>query len=399
MANEAKIGVEEIEGSLTIGIVAGEVSGDILGQGLICALKERYPNAKFIGIGGPLMLAEGMDSLFDMDEIAVMGLAEILKHLPRLLSIRKQTVKKLTEIKPDIFIGIDAPEFNLHVERKLKDSGIPTIHYVSPSVWAWRQKRIFKIAKATNLVLAFMPFEKAFYDKYQVPCRFIGHTMADDIPLLIDKVEACKSLGLDANKQYLALLPGSRSSEVEFLSKPFLETAKLLNESYPDVEFLVPLVNQKRAVQFETIVNKVAPNLVIHTFDNKPRAVMQAATATLLASGTAALEAMLCKSPIVVGYKMKPLTYRIAQRLVKTDYISIPNLLANEMLIPEFIQDECNPQNLFTALSPYFSDDNAEKAKTVALKEKFIELHQLLRCNADEQAAQAVEELLNATNS
>ena len=384
--------------SPTIAIIAGEVSGDILGAGLIHALKARYPNAKFIGIGGERMIAEGFETLFDMEELSVMGLVEVLKHLPRLLNIRRSIIEQLSALKPDVFIGIDAPDFNLDVELKLKQQGIKTIHYVSPSVWAWRQKRVYKIAAATNLVLAFLPFEKAFYDRFNVPCRFIGHTMADAIPLKPNRDEACQLLNLAPAQRYMAILVGSRGSEVEFLSEPFLQTAQLLHQRYPDVKFLVPLINQKRRQQFEQIKQRVAPELDMILLDGNARAAIIAAEATLLASGTAALEAMLCKSPMVVGYRMKPFTYFLAKRLVKTKYVSLPNLLADEMLVPELIQEDCNPTNLAEKLSLYLSEDKSAVQNRHVLLQRFAELHQRIQCNADQQAAQAVIDLLEPSH-
>ena len=384
--------------SPTIAIIAGEVSGDILGAGLIHALKARYPHAKFIGIGGERMIAEGFETLFDMEELSVMGLVEVLKHLPRLLKIRRSIIEQLSALKPDIFIGIDAPDFNLDVELKLKQQGIKTIHYVSPSVWAWRQKRVYKIAAATNLVLAFLPFEKAFYDRFNVPCRFIGHTMADAIPLKPNRDEACQLLNLEPAQRYVAMLVGSRGSEVEFLSEPFLQTAQLLHQRYPDVKFLVPLINQKRRQQFEQIKQRVAPELDMILLDGNARAAMITAEATLLASGTAALEAMLCKSPMVVGYRMKPFTYFLAKRLVKTKYVSLPNLLADEMLVPELIQEDCNPTKLAEKLSLYLSEDKSAVQNRHVLLQRFAELHQRIQCNADQQAAQAVIDLLEQSH-
>ena len=384
--------------SPTIAIIAGEVSGDILGAGLIHALKACYPHAKFIGIGGERMIAEGFETLFDMEELSVMGLVEVLKHLPRLLKIRRSIIEQLSALKPDVFIGIDAPDFNLDVELKLKQRGIKTIHYVSPSVWAWRQKRVYKIAAATNLVLAFLPFEKAFYDRFNVPCRFIGHTMADAIPLKPNREEACQLLNLDSTQRYVAMLVGSRGSEVEFLSEPFLQTAQLLHQRYPDVKFLVPLINQKRRQQFEQIKQRVAPELDMILLDGNARAAMIAAEATLLASGTAALEAMLCKSPMVVGYRMKPFTYFLAKRLVKTKYVSLPNLLADEMLVPELIQEDCNPTKLAEKLSLYLSEDKSAVQNRHVLLQRFAELHQRIQCNADQQAAQAVIDLLEQSH-
>lgn len=378
-----------------IAIVAGEVSGDILGAGLIKAIKQIYPNAHFIGIAGPQMQAQGMPTLFEMERLSIMGLVEVIKHLPQILSLKKQLIQQLLGAKPDIFIGIDAPDFNLRVEKELKGNGIKTIHYVSPSVWAWRQKRIFTIAKATNLVLAFLPFEKAFYDRFSVPCRFIGHKMADDIPLEIDKSTVYTQLHLDENQRYVTIMPGSRRSEIEFLGEVFLKTALLLKQKYPDIHFLVPLINAERRKQFEQIKATVAPDLSMTLLDGQARQAMMIAKATLLASGTAALEAMLCKSPMVVAYRMKPLTYWLAKRLVKTPYISLPNLLANEALVPELIQDECHPQQLAEALDHYLKSDIATQSVVTQLKARFLQLHQLIRCDADKQAAQAIKDVLN----
>ena len=377
-----------------IALVAGEVSGDILGAGLINALKLHYPNARFIGVAGEQMKKAGCETLFEMEELSVMGLAEVLKHLPRLLKRRKQVIETMLEMKPNVFIGIDAPDFNLTVEEKLKVNGIKTIHYVSPSVWAWRQNRVHKIKRATDLVLAFLPFEKAFYDKFDTPCRFIGHTMADAIALKPNRTEACEKLGLDESKRYVAILIGSRGSEIQFLAEPFLKTAQLLKEKHPDLEFLVPMVNEKRQAQLEEIKENIAPELDLHILQGQARQTMIAAECTLLASGTAALEAMLCKSPMVVGYKMKPLTYWLAKKLVKTEYISLPNLLANAPLVPEMIQEECNPDNLAWSLNYYLSNDVESLKQKNELKHSFTDLHKLIQCDADAQAAQAVVDVL-----
>ncbi|WP_347254163.1 lipid-A-disaccharide synthase [Leminorella grimontii] len=375
---------------LTIGLVAGETSGDILGAGLIRALKERVPDARFVGVAGPLMQAEGCEAWFEMEELAVMGVVEVLERLPRLLKIRKTLVQRFSELKPDVFVGIDAPDFNITLEGKLKQSGIKTIHYVSPSVWAWRQNRVFKIGRSTNLVLAFLPFEKAFYDRFNVPCRFIGHTMADAMPLDADVEAARQRLGIASDVHCLALLPGSRHAEVEMLSADFLQTARLLRERYPDLEILVPLVNAKRRQQFEQIKATVAPDLSVRLLDGLARDAMIASDAALLASGTAALECMLAKCPMVVGYRMKPFTFWLAKRLIKTPYVSLPNLLAGRELVKELLQEECTPQKLYDALMPLLDKQN-ENVK--ALRETFTELHQSIRCDADAQAAEAVLEL------
>ncbi|MGL6021188.1 MAG: lipid-A-disaccharide synthase [Gibbsiella quercinecans] len=374
---------------LTIGLVAGETSGDILGAGLIRALKAQCPGARFVGVAGPLMQAEGCEAWYDMEELAVMGVVEVLERLPRLLKIRRDLTRRFSELKPDVFVGIDAPDFNITLEGRLKQRGIRTIHYVSPSVWAWRQKRVFKIGKATNLVLAFLPFEKAFYDRFNVPCRFIGHTMADAMPLQPDRQAARAALGIAPGARCLALLPGSRNAEVEMLSADFLKTALQLRSHYPDLEVVVPLVNAKRRAQFERIKAEVAPDLPAHLLDGKGREAMIASDAALLASGTAALECMLAKCPMVVGYRMQPLTFWLAERLVKTPYVSLPNLLAGRELVTELLQHDCVPAKLAAALQPLL-EDSPESAR---LKQTFLELHQRIRCGADQQAAQAVLEL------
>ncbi|QTL39411.1 lipid-A-disaccharide synthase [Xenorhabdus budapestensis] len=376
--------------SLIIGLVAGETSGDILGAGLIRALKAKIPDARFVGVAGPLMQAEGCEVWYEMEELAVMGIVEVLGRLSRLLNIRKDLTTRFTELKPDVFIGIDAPDFNITLEGRLKQQGIRTIHYVSPSVWAWRQKRVFKIGRATDLVLAFLPFEKAFYDRFNVPCRFIGHTMADAMPLQTDKTAARQTLNIPLDAHCLALLPGSRHAEVEMLSTDFLRTVQLLRKHLPDLHVLVPLVNAKRREQFQHIKDEIAPELSIHLLDGKAREAMIASDATLLASGTAALECMLAKCPMVVGYRMKPFTFWLAKRLVKTPYVSLPNLLAGKALVKELLQDECQPEALSEALLPLLRGG----AEVEALKQTFLHLHESIRCDADEQAAQAVLELV-----
>jgi len=372
---------------IKIGLVAGEVSGDILGAGLIKAIKKQYPQAEFFGIGGPEMIAQGCTSWFNMEELSIMGLVEVIKHLPRLLHIKTQLVTKMKQVQPDVFIGIDAPDFNLRLERNLKDSGIKTVHYVSPSVWAWRQKRIFSIAKATHLVLAFLPFEKAFYDKFQVPCRFIGHTMADAIPVKTDKVQAKLVLQLDLKTTYVAVLPGSRRSEIALLAEPFIQSCLLVQQQCPHIKFIVPMVNDQRQAQFQTIYQQIAPQLDFH-FVTDARTAMIASDVVLLASGTAALEAMLVGRPMVVGYKVKPLTYWIAKKFIKTDYVALPNILAGKNLVPELLQQDCTAEALSQALLNLLRSDNQE------LLDTFSDLHHLIRKNADMQAAEAVLDLI-----
>ncbi|WP_455427008.1 lipid-A-disaccharide synthase [Dryocola sp. LX212] len=374
---------------LTIALVAGETSGDILGAGLIRALKARHPDARFVGVAGPRMQAEGCEAWYEMEELAVMGIVEVLGRLRRLLTIRADLTRRFTELAPDVFVGIDAPDFNITLEGNLKKQGIRTIHYVSPSVWAWRQKRVFKIGRATDLVLAFLPFEKAFYDRFNVPCRFIGHTMADAMPLDPDKNVARATLGISPDVKCLALLPGSRGAEVEMLSADFLRTAQLLRKRFPDLEIVVPLVNAKRREQFERIKAEIAPELHAHLLDGMGREAMVASDAALLASGTAALECMLAKCPMVVGYRMKPFTFWLAKRLVKTEYVSLPNLLAGRELVKELLQEACEPVGLAAVLEPLLEDG----VQSHQMHDTFRHLHEQIRCNADEQAADAVLEL------
>ncbi|EPA5446910.1 TPA: lipid-A-disaccharide synthase [Vibrio cholerae] len=373
---------------LRIGIVVGELSGDTLGEGFIKAIRARYPDAEFVGIGGPKMNALGCQSLFDMEELAVMGLVEVLGRLPRLLKVKAELVKYFTANPPDVFVGIDAPDFNLRLELSLKQAGIKTVHYVSPSVWAWRQNRIHGIAAATHLVLAFLPFEKAFYDKFNVPCEFIGHTLADSIPLVSDKLAARQLLGLDEQRRWLAVLPGSRGSEMKMLAEPFIATCQKLQARYPDLGFVVALVNAKRRAQFEQTWQQVAPELNFVLVDDTARNVITAADAVMLASGTVALECMLLKRPMVVGYRVNAFTAFLAKRLLKTPYVSLPNILAGEELVKELLQEHCTVDNLYHEVSRLLESDNQ------ALMDKFTEMHQWIRKDADQQAAQAVLNLI-----
>jgi len=372
----------------TFGIVVGEHSGDTLGAGLIIALKERYPNAKFVGIGGNKMQKLGFNSLFAMDELAVMGIVEVLGRIGRLLHVRKSLVQYFSDNPPDVFIGIDAPDFNIGLESKLKAKAIKTVHYVSPSVWAWREKRIFKIAKATDMVLSLLPFEKAFYDKHNVPCTFVGHPLADDIPLESNKLQARRELNLAEDKKILALMPGSRSGELSRLLAPFFQSAQQLVADDDDLLIVAPMVSEKRAEQFNAVKAELAPDLVIDVIIDKTQQVMAASDCLLTASGTVTLEAALIKRPMVICYKFNTMTYWLAKWLVKLQWFSLPNLLANKTLIPELLQDEVDASHIVPLVKERLYQDQSQ------LNDSFIIMHQQLKCDASEQAAKAVINLL-----
>ncbi|MBU1618812.1 MAG: lipid-A-disaccharide synthase [Gammaproteobacteria bacterium] len=383
----------ELQSKIKIALVAGEHSGDILGADLIRALKLLYPQAEFYGIGGERMKAQGLNALFDMEELAVMGIVEVLGRLPRLLQVRKELLAHLTTTQPDVFIGIDAPDFNIPVELKLKAAGIKTVHYVSPSVWAWRQKRIFKIAKATNMVLALLPFEKAFYDKFAVPCSFVGHTLADQMPLQPDKAAAKTELGLKPQAPVLAIMPGSRTNEIKLLAADYLLAAAELQRQQPDLQLICNMVTEQKAELFRKIKQQVAPDLAVQLEIGKARTTLTAADAVFIASGTATLEAMLAKTAMVVGYKMNWLTHQIAKRLVKLKFFSLPNLLADQALVTELLQEQVTVDNLVKAMAPLLQNPAAQQACI----RRFTELHQLIRCNASEQAAAAIAKVMETS--
>lgn len=369
-------------------IVVGEHSGDTLGAGLMIALKKQFPEAKFVGIGGDKMIKLGFDSLFAMDELAVMGIVEVLGRIRRLLHVRKSLVNHFSSNKPDIFIGIDAPDFNIGLELRLKSHNIKTVHYVSPSVWAWREKRIFKIAKATDMVLSLLPFEKAFYDKHRVPCTFVGHPLADDIPMESNKEKARLSLGLPIESKVLALMPGSRGGELSRLLAPFFESAQQLQQDDEHLLLVAPMVSEKRAQQFNKAKKELAPNLTIEVIIDKTQAVMAASDCLLTASGTVTLEAALIKRPMVICYKFNLLTYWLAKWLVKLQWFSLPNLLANKTLVPELLQDEVCVEQIVPLVKERLYQDQSQ------LNDSFTTIHQQLKCDASQQAATAVIAIL-----
>ena len=378
---------------IRIGMVAGEPSGDVLAAGMVAELKRQYPDAVIEGIGGPNMINAGFHSLFDMETLSVMGLVEVLSHLPAILKVKKQLLAHFEQNPPDIFVGIDAPDFNLRVEKALKARGVKTMHYVSPTVWAWREKRIHKIAKAANRVLGLFPFEQQVYDKYNVPYTFVGHTMADAIAIVPDQRASRDALGIDGNASVLAVLPGSRRGEVDTLLPVFLETIEAIHAKRSDIQFLIPAANEHRFAQIKAILleaDNAEERLPIQVTQGTSRDAMIASDVILLASGTATLEAMLCKRPMVAAYKLAPLTYKIMQHLYKAPFFTLPNLLADEAIIPELLQEEVNAENMSNQLLNFFESDNS------ALISRFTDLHHTLKCNADKTAAKAVVEELFA---
>ncbi len=369
---------------LCIALVAGEASGDILGAGLMRALKSRHPDTRFIGVGGPLMQAEGLDSYFPMERLAVMGLVEVLGRLRELLKRRKALIQTLMAEKPDVFIGIDAPDFTLNIELKLRQVGIKTVHYVSPSVWAWRQKRVLKIREGCDLMLTLLPFEAKFYEEQGVPVRFVGHPLADTIDLTCDRNAARAQLGL-SDGPLVALMPGSRGGEVGRLGALFLDAAQRLQALVPGVRFVSPCANALRREQLEQML--VGRDLPVTLLDGQSHQALAACDAVLIASGTATLEALLFKRPMVVAYRLAPLTYWILKRLVKSPYVSLPNLLAQRLLVPELLQDAATPEALAETLAPLLADGRGQT-------DSFDQIHRTLRRDASNQAAEAVLALL-----
>lgn len=378
---------------IRIGIVVGETSGDLLAADLCKELKRRQIPFSVSGITGPELLQQGAHSLFPMERLSVMGLGEILKQLPQLLRCRREVTDYFLSHRPDLFIGVDAPEFNLDLEKKLKKHGIRTMHYVSPSVWAWRRWRLKKIAKAVDLMLCLFPFEKHFYEDHQIPVQFIGHPSADEIPFTIDVLAARKSLGLSESASIIAILPGSRRNEINYLGELFLQTAQRCHQQNPKLVFVVAMVNEEREQQFVQLAKKITPTLPLQLIRGNSRQVMAAANVVLLASGTATLEAMLLKKPMVVAYRMSRLSYWMVKLLINVDYIALPNLLAKKLLVPEFIQEKANVENLSLALFYYLNNlDGVSK-----LEKEFLVLHQQLRCRASKQAVDALLKILNTS--
>lgn len=378
------------ERNLTFGIIAGEASGDILGAGLIRSLRKRYPRARFVGIGGEEMMAEGFHSLVPMERLSVMGLVEVLGRIRELFSIRARLLDYFFSTPPDVVIGIDSPDFTLAIERRCREAGMLTVHYVSPSVWAWRQKRIFKIAKSVNLMLTLFPFEARFYQEHQVPVAFVGHPLADRIAMEPNTPAMRASLGIEPQASVLAMLPGSRAGEVDRLGTLFLEASRWIQTKRPDLQLVIPCVNRDREKQVQDLVDALDVTLPVTIVRGRSRDVMAASDVVLLASGTATLEAMLLKKPMVVGYRLSSLSYALLSKLVQVPHVALPNLLAKRQLVPELLQDDATAERLGSAVLERL-ENTEERAR---LKEAFTELHYALKQDADENAARAISNLI-----
>src|SRR5690554_48082 len=379
-----------------IGIVAGEASGDILGAALIKALLKRNPDIRFEGVPGELMQRRGCIELYPLERLSVMGLVEVLGRLPELLRARRRLIHHFIDNPPDLFIGIDAPDFTFGMEKALKQAGIPTVHYVSPSVWAWKRKRIFKIKQSTDLLLTLFPFEAEVYRPTGQNLRFVGHPLADQIPAELDLAAAREQYDRNRTDQgpLIALLPGSRGSELKYLAGPFLETARWLAQQRPELEFILPAANQRRYEQLAQLVQQY-PELKLKLVLQGSREVMALADAILIASGTATLEACLLQKPMVVAYKMAGLTYAIYSRMIKSRWISLPNVLAQEEMVPEVLQDRVTPE----VLGPLLLRALEDQAYRDRVEHTFAAIGTELRCNASERAADAVLELLETRHA
>ncbi len=380
-----------ISDGLKIAMVAGEASGDLLASHLIQALKSKLPNAIFYGIGGPKMVNEGFKAWYPLEKLAVRGYFEVLKHYREISAIRNALKRRLLADRPDIFIGIDAPDFNLGLEKGLKKRGIPCVHYASPSIWAWRGKRIHKIGAAVTRVLTLFPFESALYEKQGIPVTFVGHPLADILPIEDGRLSARELLDLPLQQPVFALLPGSRQSELKYMADTFIATAREISEKLPNTVFLVPLATRETRLMFESALYRCnARDLPIRMLFGHAHEAMMASDAVLVASGTATLEAALLKRPMAIVYKMASLTHLLMKRMGYLPYVGLPNILAGKFVVPEFIQNDATPQNLAQALLNFY----ANKASCEQIALVFREIHLQLKQNTAEKAAAAILDCL-----
>lgn len=375
--------------SLTFTMVAGEASGDLLGAALVREIRHHHPDARCYGIGGPKMIAEGFESLFPMERLSVMGLVEVLGRLRELLGIRKQLRETFIKDRPDVFIGIDAPDFNLALERSLKEQRIPTVHYVSPQVWAWREGRLKKIRRSVDHMLCLLPFEANYYQGHHVPVTFVGHPLADQVAMEPDQRLARRSLQITEEGSVMAILPGSRKAEVARLAELFLETARQVRKQIPDIRFLIPAASERRKQQLLPVLEGF-PDLDVVLTDGRASEVMAASDAILIASGTATLEAALHKRPMVISYRMAKLSFAILSRLVKVKHVGLPNLLSDNPVVPELLQDDATVENLSAAMLKALQDDDWRREVTSS----FADIHNTLKRDASALAWQAIQSVI-----
>lgn len=369
-----------------IGIVAGEASGDLLGSHLIHALKQKRADIEFVGIAGPKMMSEGTQSLFPIERLSVRGYVEVLRHLFGLLKLRRQLLKHLLSDRIDLFIGIDAPDFNFWLEKKLKNKGITTIHYVSPSIWAWRKNRIKKIKQAVTHMLALFPFEPELYQQANIPVTYVGHPLADMLPIEPDVTVAREGLKLKSSALVVAMLPGSRQSEVQQHAQLFVKTAKIIYASHPNAVFLVPLITRETRQIFELAIFHESETLPIQILFGHAHDAMEAANIVIVASGTATLEAALLKKPMVITYRMSKLSWQLLKRMRLQPYVGLPNILAGKFVVPELLQEDSTPEKLAEVAMKLVSDTHYANE----IKEEFIKIHHSLRQNTAEKAATAI---------
>ena len=378
---------------LRIGVVAGEPSGDILGARLLAALQSQFDKVVVEGIGGPLMQAQGLQSLFPMERLSVMGFIEPLQRLPELLRIRRKVLRHFRDNPPDLFLGIDSPDFNLAIERKLRRCGVLSAHLVSPSVWAWRQGRVRKIKRAVDLMLCLFPFEIDIYQRHAIPVRFVGHPLADEIDPQLSRQAARDALGVAAASKLVALLPGSRESEVRYLAPRFLQCARSLYQADPDIRFLLPAANAARRAEIDRQL-QMYPELPLTVLSGQAREALAAADVVLLASGTATLEAALSQCPMVVTYRMSGLSWWLVSRLVRTPFAALPNILGGRALVPELIQGDATAAAMAAALQSLLSDPETAQRQL----QGFSVIHQALRRDFATSAASALVALVAAAN-